>query len=137
MKHENQLISAEVEAKDRSDQTDKISSTLGSTAWQRGEGCNEGETSFQRETSWEMGQENSCTGALHHFRSASLRSPILYKLLRKTVCKMLCTLALKDLITPQVPDRLASESHSPCEREFQQQLLPKEEVEEGSGKSCL
>jgi len=82
-------------------------------------------------------QESGCIGALNHFRSTSLRSTTFHKPLRKTFREMLCTLVLKDLITPPVPDELASETHSPCEMEFQQQLLPKEEVEEGSGKSCL
>lgn len=70
------------------------------------------------------GTESSCVGALRHFKPASLRSATLHKTLRKYFFKMLCALALKDLMTTSAPDRLASESHSPCERELQQQLLP-------------
>lgn len=81
-----------------------------------------------------MGQESG----LSHFRSTLSEVPQAPKASKKkTSCGMLCTWALKDLTIPPVPDEVASESCSPCERKPQQQLLPKEEVEEGRGKKLL
>lgn len=127
MKYENRPISAEVELKI------DLTKLTQSAGWVRQPGSmekgNDGQTSFQRGTGERLHRSQSLQ--IYLSQSATLHKPL------KTFCEMLCTLALKDLITPPVPDELASESHSPCERDFQQQLLPKEGVEEGSGKSCL
>lgn len=72
---------------------------------------------------------------LSSFRSTSPTGPAFQKPLRKAVCETLCTLVLKDLPAAPLPDRLAA--GSPSEGQFQQQLLPREDVDEGSGKSCL
>lgn len=131
MKHENRLILQRWKLK-----IDLTKLTKSAARWVRQPSGVEKGVMMGKPPSKER-QKSSCIGPLHHFRSTSLRSPTLHKPLRKTFCEMLCTLVLKDLITPLVPDKLASENRSPREREFQQQLLPKEEVEESSGKSCL
>lgn len=106
------------EAKDRSEQIDNISSAQGWTAW--------------LET---FPKKDRGVQELSSFRITSPTGPTFQTPLRKAVCEMLCTLVLKDLTAPELPDRLASES--PSEKDFQQQILPREGMEEGSGKSCL
>lgn len=75
IKHENQLISAEGEAKDRSEQIDNISSIQSWTAWL--------ETSFQGET-------GVCRSSGPSDLPLPQAPPSLP--LRKAVCEMLCTL---------------------------------------------